>query len=42
MYAKALVNLGKGYQKVTATLSFIPEEGKSEPLFANEIVEYKK
>ena len=42
MYAKALVNLGKGYQKVSATLSFIPEEGKAEPLFENVIVEYKK
>jgi len=40
MYAKALISIGKKDQKVVADLSFVPEEGKVEPLFENVTVEY--
>lgn len=42
MYAKALIKIGKKDQKVVADLSFVPEEGKAEPLFQNVSVEYIK
>lgn len=42
MYAKAKLEIGKNSQKVVADLSFIPEEGKSEPLFDNVMVDYTK
>ncbi|MDD4921272.1 MAG: DUF2271 domain-containing protein [Bacteroidales bacterium] len=42
MYAKAIVSVGGKSQKITADLNFVPEEGKSEPLFENVTVEYIK
>lgn len=42
MYAKALISVGKKKQTVVADLSFIPDEGKVEPLFENVTVQYIK